>query len=143
MYVLSEISYIQFSRSVVYDSLRPHGLQHTRPPCPSPTPRAYVVLDFIRNHDWNSLAGQWSGLGLFTVKGPVQLKSHKPPGMTKRNKETVRESLILAKNTCDSYVVCQNSLHHFLGNIYLLPWLLIFLERALGGSKLETRNSHT
>ena len=23
------------------DSLRPHGLQHTRPPCPSPTPRAY------------------------------------------------------------------------------------------------------
>ena len=23
------------------DSLRPHGLQHTRPPCPSPTPRVY------------------------------------------------------------------------------------------------------
>ena len=32
---------IQFSRSVVSDSLRPHGLQHTRPPCPSPTPRVY------------------------------------------------------------------------------------------------------
>ena len=31
----------QFSRSVVSDSLRPHGLQHTRPPCPSPTPRVY------------------------------------------------------------------------------------------------------
>ena len=29
---------IQFSRSVVSDSLWPHGLQHTRPPCPSPTP---------------------------------------------------------------------------------------------------------
>ena len=28
----------QFSCSVVSDSLRPHGLQHTRPPCPSPTP---------------------------------------------------------------------------------------------------------
>ena len=28
----------QFSRSVVFDSLPPHGLQHTRPPCPSPTP---------------------------------------------------------------------------------------------------------
>ena len=28
----------QFGRSVVYDSLRPHELQHTRPPCPSPTP---------------------------------------------------------------------------------------------------------
>ena len=29
-----------FSHSVVSDSLRPHGLQHTRPPCPSPTPGA-------------------------------------------------------------------------------------------------------
>ena len=32
---------VQFSRSVLYDSLRPHGLQHARPPCPSPTPGAY------------------------------------------------------------------------------------------------------
>ena len=31
----------QFSRSVVSDSLQPHGLQHTMPPCSSPTPRAY------------------------------------------------------------------------------------------------------
>ena len=30
-----------FSPSVVSDSLRPHGLQHARPPCPSPTPGAY------------------------------------------------------------------------------------------------------
>ena len=29
-----------FSRSVVSDSLRPHGPQHTRPPCPSPSPEA-------------------------------------------------------------------------------------------------------
>ena len=29
---------IQFSLSVVSDSLWPHGLQHARPPCPSPTP---------------------------------------------------------------------------------------------------------
>ena len=31
-------SSVQFSRSVVSDSLRPHELQHARPPCPSPTP---------------------------------------------------------------------------------------------------------
>ena len=31
---------VQFSRSVVSDSLRPHGLQHTRLPCASPAPRA-------------------------------------------------------------------------------------------------------
>ena len=32
---------VQFSRSVVSSSLQPHGLQHTRLPCPSPTPGAY------------------------------------------------------------------------------------------------------
>ena len=31
---------VQFSRSLVADSLRPHGLQHTRLPCLSPTPGA-------------------------------------------------------------------------------------------------------
>ena len=30
-------SSVQFSRSVVSDSLQPHELQHARPPCPSPT----------------------------------------------------------------------------------------------------------
>ena len=33
--------WVQFSCSVVSNSLRPHGLQHTRPPCPSPTPGVY------------------------------------------------------------------------------------------------------
>ena len=32
---------VQFSCSVTSDSLWPRGLQHTRPPCPSPTPRIY------------------------------------------------------------------------------------------------------
>ena len=36
-----EFSSDQFSRSVVFNSLWPHGLQHSRPPCPSPTPGAY------------------------------------------------------------------------------------------------------
>ena len=31
----------QFSCSVVSDSLSPHESQHTRPPCPSPTPRVH------------------------------------------------------------------------------------------------------
>ena len=33
-----QFSSVQFSRSVVSDSLQPHELQHARPPCPSPTP---------------------------------------------------------------------------------------------------------
>ena len=32
---------VQFSHSVMSDSLQPHGLQHSRPPCPSPTPGVY------------------------------------------------------------------------------------------------------
>ena len=31
----------QFSHSVVWEFLWPHGLQHARPPCPSPTPGVY------------------------------------------------------------------------------------------------------
>ena len=32
---------VQFSRSVMSNSSWPHGLQHARPPCPSPTPGVY------------------------------------------------------------------------------------------------------
>ena len=42
--IFGKISSVQFSRSVVSDSLRPHGLQHAKPPCPSSTPRVYSNL---------------------------------------------------------------------------------------------------
>ena len=32
---------VQFSRSVMSNSLQPHGLKHARPPCPSSTPGVY------------------------------------------------------------------------------------------------------
>ena len=38
--LLHTLLYVQLNCSVVSDSLRPHGLQHARPPCPSPSPRA-------------------------------------------------------------------------------------------------------
>ena len=38
--VISLHQSVQFSCSVVSDSMWPHGLQHARPPCPSPTTRA-------------------------------------------------------------------------------------------------------
>ena len=34
-------SSVQFSRSAISNTLRPHELQHTRPPCQSPPPRVY------------------------------------------------------------------------------------------------------
>ena len=39
--VKHQFSSVQFSRSVVSNSLRPHELHHARPPCPPPTPRVY------------------------------------------------------------------------------------------------------
>ena len=38
------ISSVQFSCSGMSNSLQPHGLQHTRAPCPSPTPGVYSNL---------------------------------------------------------------------------------------------------
>ena len=38
MQILTQFRSVQFSRSVMSDSLRPHESQHARPPCPSPTP---------------------------------------------------------------------------------------------------------
>ena len=38
MFNIISLSSVQFSCSVVSDSLRPHESQHARPPCPSPTP---------------------------------------------------------------------------------------------------------
>ena len=39
--ICTKFSWVQFSCSVMSNSLRHHGLQHARPPCPSPTPRVY------------------------------------------------------------------------------------------------------
>ena len=41
---------VQSSHSVVSNSLQPHGPQHARPPCPSPTPRVYP--NSCRSHQW-------------------------------------------------------------------------------------------
>ena len=67
---------VQFSRSVVSDSLQPHESQHTRPPCPSPTPEftqthVHRVSDAIQpSHPLSSPSpptpnpSQHQGLGL-------------------------------------------------------------------------------
>ena len=48
------LSSLQFSHSVISDSLRPHVLQHARPPCPSPTPELpklmFIELVMPSNH---------------------------------------------------------------------------------------------
>ena len=41
---LQSISSVHFSHSVLSDSLPPHGLQHARPPCPSPNSQSLLKL---------------------------------------------------------------------------------------------------
>ena len=45
--IFPQFSSVQFGRSVVSDSLRPHESQHARPPCPSPTPGSSLKLTSI------------------------------------------------------------------------------------------------
>ena len=45
----TEMISLQFSCSVVSDSLRPHESQHARPPCPSPTPGVQLRLTSIKS----------------------------------------------------------------------------------------------
>ena len=49
VYMRESVSSVQFSCSVMSDSLRSHGLQHTRPPSPSPTPGVYSKLMSIES----------------------------------------------------------------------------------------------
>ena len=51
---MHQFSSVQFSHSVVSDSLRPHESQHARPPCPSPTPG--VHSDSRPSSQWCHLA---------------------------------------------------------------------------------------
>ena len=62
-----QFSSVQFSCSVVSDFLQPHGLQHARPPCPSPTPKAYT----------NSCP-----LGCDAIQPSLPLSSASPPALT-------------------------------------------------------------
>ena len=50
-FISLQFSSVQFNHSVVSDILWPHGLQHARPPCPSPTPGDYSS---------SCLLSQWS-----------------------------------------------------------------------------------
>ena len=64
---------VQFSCSVVSDSLRPHKLQHTRPPCPSPTPG--VHSDSCPSSQWCHQAISSSVIPFSSCPSPSQHQS--------------------------------------------------------------------
>ena len=90
----------QFSRSVLPDSLRPHGLQHARPPCPPPFP-------FLFGRCWWHL---WAYTILVPHQGPNPLplpwecgvQTTGPPGTSLNTviSSSLRTSQISSKVRC-------------------------------------------
>ena len=64
------ISSVQFSHSVMSDSLQPHELQHARPPCPSPTPR---------DHSNSHPSSRWCHRSYLILCRPLLLLPPIPP----------------------------------------------------------------
>ena len=64
VYLTSMQSSVQFSHSLVPDSLQPHESQHARPPCPSPTPSmqsiSYEMLGWMNHKLESRLPGEIS-----------------------------------------------------------------------------------
>ena len=72
-----ESRFSQFSRSVMSDSFQPHGPQHARPSCPSPTPRVYSNSSSL-NWWWHptissSVVSFSSRLQFFPASGSFQI----------------------------------------------------------------------
>ena len=65
-------SSVQFTHSVMSDSLWPHESQHARPPCPSPTPRVYSN---------SCLSSQWCHPAISSSVVPLLLLPPIPPSI--------------------------------------------------------------
>ena len=78
---MASLSSVQFSRSVVSDSLRNHEQQHTRPPCPSPTPRVH----------WDSRpSSQWCHPAISSSVVPFSSCPQSLPALVFSNESTLR-----------------------------------------------------
>ena len=71
-FTVVQFSIVEFSRSVVSDSLPPHESQHTRPPCPSPTPGV---------HSDSRPSSQWCHPAISSSVVPLPLLPPIPPSI--------------------------------------------------------------
>ena len=81
----TNLSQYQFSCSVISDHLRPHGLQHARPSCPSPTPRGYS--NSCPSCQWchptiSSSVVPFSGLRCFPASGSFPMSQFSSGGQS-------------------------------------------------------------
>ena len=70
-------SSVQFSHSVMSDSLQPHGLQHARPPCPSPDEwirKLWYI--YIKKNTFESVLMRWMKLEPIIQSEVSQKENH-------------------------------------------------------------------
>ena len=96
-----QFSSVQFSCSVVSDSLRPHESQHARPPCPSPTPR--VHSDSGPSSPWCHPAISSSVVPFSSCPQSLPASGSFPMSQlfTRGGQSTVASASVLPKNTQD------------------------------------------
>ena len=98
-----QFSSVQFSHSVVSDSLRPHELQHARPPCPSPSPG--VHSDACPSSQWchptisSSVVPFYSCLQSFPASGSFPMSQFFASGG--QNFRVSASALVLTMNIQD------------------------------------------
>ena len=94
---------VQFSRSVVSNSLRPHESQHARPPCPSPTPKVYSKSSTSSRWCYSSISSSLvpfsACLQSFSASGPFQISQFFKSGG--QSIGVSASALVLPKNTQD------------------------------------------
>ena len=104
--VLSTLS-VRISHSVMSDSLWPHGLQHARPSCPSPTPRAYLnscPLSWWCHPTVSSFVIPFSSLlQSFPASGSFQMSQLFPSGS--QSIEVSASTLVLPMNIQDWFAL--------------------------------------
>ena len=97
----------QFTLSVMSNSLWPHGLQHARPSCPSPTPRAYLnscPLSWWCHPTVSSFVIPFSSLlQSFPASGSFQMSQLFPSGS--QSIEVSASTLVLPMNIQDWFAL--------------------------------------
>ena len=91
------ISSVQFSHSVVSDSLRPHESQHSRPPCPITNRKCFKTIPFI-------LAKKWSNSKIKKKKDVQDFRTHNYKTLLKKKEtklnEVIHHAYLLENSYC-------------------------------------------
>ena len=129
MTFLSAFSSVQFSRSVVSDSLRPHESQHDRPPCPLPTPRV---------HSNSRLSSQWCHPAISSSVVPFSSCPQSLPASVFSNESTLR--MRWPKYCNFSFNISPSNEHPGLIS-FRMDWLDLLAVQGTRKSLLQHHNS--